>query len=212
MAAAEPARLGLPIGGRFERRDGDPALVAQAQRRGRGRCRAAAAGGVAASVFGQCPQNRVGIEREAGRRLGRGRVAGLIAAAAAQLAARPAGRGTAGEKREADAGVVFEAAVLDRVDGYLEIGAASASPSSTAPSRTRSARARGGRSSRSSAASAASAGPAAASNRPSNSPASPGGGRDRGGVLVVERRAQDAARAPRRCRTPRPPPAPGSAR
>ena len=121
MGAAEAARLRRPIGGGFEGCDGDPAAFAQdngavpvgAERQQQAALR---------DGIGQCSQNGIGVERETGCRLGCGRVPRLIAAAATQFPARPASCRTAGEKREADAGVVFEAAILDRVDGYLKIG------------------------------------------------------------------------------------------
>ena len=69
----------------------------------------------------QCAQDRVGVQREPGRRLGRGRVAGLVATAAPQLAKRPTHRIDTREKREADAGVVLEAAVLDRIYRHLDL-------------------------------------------------------------------------------------------
>src|SRR5229473_120105 len=119
VAAIEPARLFPPIRRRQQRRDGDPPLGAQGAGAGRvgvGRDQHAAA----RRRRGQRAQDRVGVERKAGRRLGCLWRAGLIAAAAAELAQRPKLGPDAREKGKADAGVVFEAAVLDRVDGDLE--------------------------------------------------------------------------------------------
>src|SRR5216683_4401773 len=113
VAAVEPARLFPPIRRGLHCRDGDPALGAQGAGTGRvgaGRHQHAAA----RRRRGQRAQHRVGVERKAGRRLGRLRRTGLIAAAAAELAQRPELRPDAREKRKADAGVVFEAAILDR--------------------------------------------------------------------------------------------------
>src|SRR5579885_2469565 len=115
VIAAEPPRLRVPIRRRRQRGDGHPALRAQRRRTrpvGAERQQQPARG----RRLGQGAQDRVGVEGKAGRRLGRRRVAGLIAAAAAELAERRA----AGEEAEADAAVVLEAAVLDRIDGDLE--------------------------------------------------------------------------------------------
>src|SRR5579875_1760121 len=117
VIAAEPARFRPPIGGRFERGNDDPA----------GRPQSAEAGRIAAerrqhaarvSCLRQGPQDHVGVERKSGRRLGAGRIPGLVAAAAAELS-KP--RHGAGEKAEADPGMVFEAAILDRIDGDLQV-------------------------------------------------------------------------------------------
>ena len=146
---------------------------------------------------GKVRKDRVGIEREPGGRLGSGRVAGQVAAAAAELAARSARRSTPGEKGKADPGVIFEAAVLDRVDRHLEPGCrpwrARRARRRAAPARCAPAPAR---SRRSSAASAASAGPAAASSRPSNSPASPANAATAAASLWSSAARNAAARSP----------------
>ena len=108
------------------------------------------------------------------------------------------------KKREADAGVIFEAAILDRVDGESEAGhgAIRAAPPPRPAARARPPH-RFGRSSAASAASAWRAAPAAASSSPSSDPPPCRRGRDRGRVLVVERaahRASAARRASRRRR------------
>src|ERR1700691_4916088 len=104
MAAGEPRGFGLGIRRGGQSRDRDPAFVAQLARDG----------GVGAErdvdalgrrLFRSHLQDRVAIEREAGRRLAAA-IAGTIAAAARDLAAH-----AAREKSEADAGVVFEAAI-----------------------------------------------------------------------------------------------------
>src|SRR5712671_1253602 len=84
VAAIEPARLFPPIRRRQQRRDGDPPLGAQGTDSGRvgvGRHQHAAA----RRRCRQRAQDRVGVEGEAGRRLGRFRSAGLVAAAPAEL-------------------------------------------------------------------------------------------------------------------------------
>src|SRR5487761_1063878 len=72
--------------------------------------------------FRQRLQDRVGIEREAGGVFASA-VAGAIATAAAEFATP-----RFGEDREADASVVFEAAVLDRIDGDDEAGISALHP------------------------------------------------------------------------------------
>src|SRR5579883_2459664 len=110
MAAIQSFGLVARIAHGGEARNGDPALGAQPLGGG--------AVGVEHNVdparrrrFGQRLQDRVGVEREA-RCVLAGAVAGAIAAAAAKLAAH-----RFGEERKADAGMVFESAVLDRIDG-----------------------------------------------------------------------------------------------
>ena len=119
MRAAEAPRLGPPIGAGFECGNGDPALFAKfggaIGRRADRQQQAALPPGV-----GQGSQDRVGIQRKAGRRLGRRRVARLITSAAAQFATRPVERAAAAEKCKADPGMVLKAAVFDRVDRHLE--------------------------------------------------------------------------------------------
>ena len=123
MAAAEAPGLGVRVRPVVEAGHGDPALVAQVARlalgavgrqkqaRRRGRVR-------------QGAQDTVRIEREPGRGFAAvfASAAGavgtaVVAAATAQLAAH-----AAGEQDEADAGLVLEAAVLDRIDGQRQVG------------------------------------------------------------------------------------------
>ena len=70
----------------------------------------------------QGPQNGVGIEREAGRRLRRRRIAGLDSGRRGRARRMNHAPRAAGEKRKADPGVILETAVLDRIDGDLELG------------------------------------------------------------------------------------------
>src|SRR4051812_24492927 len=120
MAATKPARLFVPVESGLQRRDRDPPLLAQ-------RADAGATGleryeqAAARHRLRQCAQDRVGVQREPGRRLGRGRVAGLVATAAPQLTKRPTHRIDTREKRKADAGVVLEAAVLDRIYRHFDV-------------------------------------------------------------------------------------------
>src|SRR4051794_26678071 len=120
MVAPEPPRLLAPVGSGLQRRDRDPPLAAEG----------AGAGAIGLERYEQAAarrrlwqgaQDRVGVQREPGRRLGRGRVADLVATAAPELAKRPAHRIDTRKKRKADAGVVLEAAVLDRIYGRLDI-------------------------------------------------------------------------------------------
>src|SRR5690348_5865787 len=114
MAAAEPARLGRGILDRRQPRHRHIALLAPA----RGRRRIAPHRNVkprGGAIRRQGLEHRVGVEGEASRVLAASlaiRAAGAIAPAASQLAAD-----AAREKREADAGVIFETAILDGIDG-----------------------------------------------------------------------------------------------
>src|SRR5882724_4385021 len=112
VAAALAPGLGHRIVDRRQPGDGDPALGPQAGgRRLRHARRQEQAG--PRDRRRQGPEQAVEIDREAGR--GFAAAAG-IAAAAAELAAR-----LPGEEREADAGIIFDAAMLDRVDGQHEV-------------------------------------------------------------------------------------------
>src|SRR5712671_7868358 len=114
IGAAQPARFRHPIPRGSKRRDGDPALPAQfaqatpigAERHQHPSMRLR---------LRQGTQDRIGVQGKPGRRFRQRGIAGLVAAAAAQFADRSMLGIDAGEKREADAGVVFEAAVLDRI-------------------------------------------------------------------------------------------------
>src|SRR6266513_4433178 len=121
IVATEAVRLGTAVDGRRQCRDGDPAGLAQ--------CAGMITVGAerhqhapAPRHFRQGAQDRVGVEGEAGRRFRHRRVACLVAPAAAQLAQRAVLRIGPGKKREADAAVVFETAVLDRIDRDPEVG------------------------------------------------------------------------------------------
>src|SRR4051794_1047232 len=125
MPAAEPARLVVPVGGLLQRGDSDPPLLAQFA--GAGAIRFVRHEQAAMRRrLRQGAQDRIGIQREAGGRLRRRRVAGLIASAAPQFAHRTERhrverRIEAREKREADAGMIFETAILDRIDRNLDL-------------------------------------------------------------------------------------------
>ena len=119
MAAAEPVRLPVPIARMRQRRDGDPPVAAHAGSGGhvgvrrhqhpppRRRCR-------------QGRQDRIGIERDPCRRLRDRRGAGVITAAAPKLAKRAALSAGTGKERETDPGMIFETAVLHRIDRDFE--------------------------------------------------------------------------------------------
>ena len=112
MAAALAPGLGHRIVCRHQAGDGDPALGAQpgGDRLGHALGQEQAGRGDRRRQGGE---QAVEIDREAGR--GFAAAAG-VAPAAAELAAR-----LAGEQREANAGIVFDAAMLDRVDGQAEL-------------------------------------------------------------------------------------------
>src|SRR4051812_8766610 len=120
VVAAKPARLGRPIRARSQCGDRSPALVAQ-RRGARPLDPERDQHPPARRRFRQGAQDRVGVKGEAGRRLRRSVRAGLVAPAAAQLAERPVLGIDPREKREADAGVILEAAVLHRIDGDLKL-------------------------------------------------------------------------------------------
>src|SRR5205823_10804279 len=107
VIAAETPRLGPPILGGRERRDRDPARLAQGLRvRAVGVERHQNAS--PARRFRKRAQDRVGVERAAGCPLGRRRIARLIAAAAAQSADRPMPGLNSPQERKADPAVTLE--------------------------------------------------------------------------------------------------------
>src|SRR6185312_14229575 len=114
MPAAEPPRLGRRVRHRLETGYHDPALLREPAAR-------LAAGAMRQEQLSRRrrrrngAQQRIHIEAEADR--GLGLRARMVAAAAAELAAH-----AGGEQGEADAGVIFEAAILDRVERQMEIG------------------------------------------------------------------------------------------
>ena len=154
IAAAEAARLCPPIVGRLERGDGDPALLAQQRGRGRDRRRTGPATRRRGGGLRQGAQDRVGVEREA-RSPARARPDRRPDSGRRGRVRRP-GREPCDPAKNVKLMPVWYSKPRFSTGSTVTLssGAAAASPSSTAPSRLRSARARAGRSSRSRAASA----------------------------------------------------------
>ena len=169
MAATKPARLSCQSKSGLQRRDRDPALRAQG----------AGVGGTTlernqhaadAAAARQGAQDRVGVKRKAGRRLGRGRVAGLVAAAAPQFAQRPTHQIT--RAKNVKLMPVWYSKPRFSTGSTVTLSPGPRHRARRAPRRAGRARSAPvpGRSSRSSAARVAAAGPAAPSAREEHSP------------------------------------------